>query len=174
MPRQGRRNACSRQYGKGEVAMLAQQAERILAMAWHYSMLQGVKENWKRSTTNRGKKQLAIWRCDWGKRKQRYVRHKLDGHRAERDGDVGMSIPPTVPLHNTNNDDSTSQQAPTPDVELPGAAPMPTPSPMGAMSNPTPANPARCRPYAHTKPNGCHVYPHARSQTEAVTANRSS
>ena len=61
------------------------------------------------------------------------LRHKLNGHRAERDGDIGMSIPPTVPLHNTGNDDDASQQAAKPGVEMAGAAPMPTPSPMGAM-----------------------------------------
>ena len=67
------------------------------------------------------------------------LRHKLDGHRAERDGDIGMgTIPPTVPLHNTDNDDGASQQAPKPDVDMSGAAPMPTPSPMGAMSTPKP------------------------------------
>ena len=66
------------------------------------------------------------------------LRHKLDGHRTERDGDIGMSIPPTVPLHNTDNDDGASQQAPKPDVDMSGAAPMPTPSPMGAMSTPKP------------------------------------
>ena len=67
------------------------------------------------------------------------LRHKLDGHRAERDGDIGMgTIPPTVPLHTTDNDDGASQQAPTPDVETPGATPMPTPSPMGAMPTPKP------------------------------------
>ena len=67
------------------------------------------------------------------------LRHKLDGHRAERDGDIGMgTIPPTVPLHNTDNGDGASRQAPTPDVEMSGAAPMPTPSPMGAISTPKP------------------------------------
>ena len=72
------------------------------------------------------------------------LRHKLDGHRAERDGDVGMgTIPPTVPLHNTNNGDGASQQAPTPDVEMPGAAPMPTPSSVGAMPTPKPGAIAR-------------------------------
>ena len=67
------------------------------------------------------------------------LRHKLDGHRVESDGDIGMgTMPPTVPLHNTDNDDGASQQAPKPDVDMSGAAPMPTPSPMGAMSTPKP------------------------------------
>jgi len=67
------------------------------------------------------------------------LRHKLDGHRVERDGDIGMgTMPPTVPLHSTDNDDGASQQAPTPDVDMAGAAPMPTSSPMGAVSTPKP------------------------------------
>ena len=66
------------------------------------------------------------------------LRHKLDGHRTERDGDIGMSIPPTVPLHNTGNDDDASQQAAEPDVEMPGAAPMAAPNPMGGTPTPKP------------------------------------
>jgi len=67
------------------------------------------------------------------------LRHKLDGHRVERDGDIGMgTMPPTVPLHSTDNDDGASQQAPTPDVDMAGAAPMPKPNPMGAVSTPKP------------------------------------
>jgi len=67
------------------------------------------------------------------------LRHKLDGHRVERDGDIGMgTVQPTVPLHNTDNDDGASRQAPKPDVDMSGAAPMPTPSPMGAMSTSKP------------------------------------
>ena len=67
------------------------------------------------------------------------LRHKLDGHRVERDGDVGMSIPPTVPL---NEDGASSAPAPTaptkPDTEMKGPPPMPTPIPMGGTASPNP------------------------------------
>ena len=66
------------------------------------------------------------------------LRHKLDGDRAERDGDIGMSIPPRVPLHNTGNDDGASRQAAKPDVEMSGAAPMAAPNPMGGTPTPKP------------------------------------
>ena len=67
------------------------------------------------------------------------LRHKLDGHSAERDGDIGMSIPPTVPL---NGDGASSAPVPTapakPDTEMKGPVPMATPSPMGGTSAPNP------------------------------------
>ena len=67
------------------------------------------------------------------------LRHKLDGHRVERDGDIGMrGMPPTVPLH----DDDGASPSPAPpttktDTEM-GTPPMPTPSPMGGTSAPNP------------------------------------
>ena len=68
------------------------------------------------------------------------LRHKLDGHRVERDGDIGMgTMPPTVPL---NEDGATSAPAPTspakPDTEMKGPPPMPTPIPMGGTASPNP------------------------------------
>ena len=76
------------------------------------------------------------------------LRHKLDGHGAERDGDIGMSIPPTVPL----NED-------------------------GASSAPVPTAPARHRDektgsYGHTDPHGWHVCPQPGSQATAGTTSR--
>ena len=67
------------------------------------------------------------------------LRHKLDGHRVERDGDIGMrGMPPTVPLH---DDDGASPSPASPttktDTEM-GTPPMPTPSPMGGTSAPNP------------------------------------
>ena len=67
------------------------------------------------------------------------LRHKLDGHRVERDGDIGMrGMPPTAPLH---DDDGASPSPASPttktDTEM-GTPPMPTPSPMGGTSAPNP------------------------------------
>ena len=69
------------------------------------------------------------------------LRHKLDGHQVERDGDVRMA-PPTAPMDNNNGEGATPivPQA-KPDTEMKGAAPVPTPAPMG---NGTPkSNPGR-------------------------------
>ena len=64
------------------------------------------------------------------------LRHKLDGHRVERDGDIGMrGMPPTVPLH----DDDGASHSPAPpttktDSTEMGTPYMPTPSPMGGTA----------------------------------------
>ena len=65
------------------------------------------------------------------------LRHKLDGHRVERDGDIGMrGMPPTVPLTMTMEHRLLQhhQQANT---EM-GTPPMPTPIPMGGTASPNP------------------------------------
>ena len=71
------------------------------------------------------------------------LRHKLDGHRAERDGDINMhEAPPTVPLRGDDDDHSPPQQgAPAPakpDVDMQGAVPMSSPDPMGGTASPNP------------------------------------
>ena len=67
------------------------------------------------------------------------LRHKLDGHRVERDGDIGMrGMPPTVPLH---ADDGASPSPAPPTTKTGtemGTPPMPTPSSMGGTSAPNP------------------------------------
>ena len=118
------------------LAMLTQQAERILAtVVWHCSMLSEAKGNLKRSTTNR-KKQLAIWRCDWAKQRRHYdtnstaivlkAMETLEWEQCHRPFPC-IALITTTALH---------KQAPTPDVDMAGAAPMPTPSPMGASVYP--------------------------------------
>ena len=65
------------------------------------------------------------------------LRHKLDGHRVERDGDIGMrGMPPTVPLHDDDGA-SPSPASPTANTEM-GTPPMPTPIPMGGTASPNP------------------------------------
>ena len=67
------------------------------------------------------------------------LRHKLDGHRVERDGDIGMRTPPTVPLdHDSDNVDLKESTTPKSDINMEGAVPMVKSEPMGGVSPPKP------------------------------------
>ena len=69
------------------------------------------------------------------------LKHKLDGHTIERDGDIRMQVPPTVPLD--HDDDGTNPSpkkatTPKPDINMDGAIPMTESEPMGGITAPKP------------------------------------
>lgn len=68
------------------------------------------------------------------------LKHKLDGHTIERDGDIRMQVPPTAPLD--HDDDGTPKKAttPKPDINMEGAVPMAKSEPMGGVSTPKPGS----------------------------------